>query len=60
MTASDMLSYVACYITFDGGSMEYNKPGILFKFIENSIEKSRNNLLQGTDITASQADILTF
>jgi DNA-binding MarR family transcriptional regulator len=40
--------------------MEYNKLGILFKFIENSIEKSRNNLLQGTDITATQADILTF
>jgi len=40
--------------------MEYNKLGILFKFIENSIETSRNNLLQGTDITSSQADILTF
>jgi DNA-binding MarR family transcriptional regulator len=40
--------------------MEYNKLGILFKFIENSIETSRNNLLQGTDITAAQADILTF
>jgi DNA-binding MarR family transcriptional regulator len=38
--------------------MEYNKLGILFKFIENSIEKSRNNLLQRT--TAAQADILTF
>jgi DNA-binding MarR family transcriptional regulator len=40
--------------------MEYNKLGILFKFIDKSIEKSCNNLLQGTDITASQADILTF
>jgi DNA-binding MarR family transcriptional regulator len=44
----------------NGGEMEYNKLGILFKFIDNSIETSRNNLLQGTDITAAQADILTF
>jgi hypothetical protein len=54
----EIVIYVASYINNGWLVMEYNKLGILFKFIENSIETSRNNLLQGTDITMQLQSLL--
>jgi DNA-binding MarR family transcriptional regulator len=40
--------------------MNYDKVGILIKFIENVIKTDRNNILKEIDLSTAQGDVLTY